>query len=59
MAQSGGYLLAACGPLTFGLLHTMTGGWEPSIWLLLVLVLPELVCGLVAAKPGFVRPRGH
>ncbi|WP_381559512.1 CynX/NimT family MFS transporter [Streptomyces eurythermus] len=56
MAQSGGYLLAACGPLTFGVLRSVTGGWEASIWLLLLLVVPELVCGLLAARPGFVRP---
>ncbi|MFC5659886.1 CynX/NimT family MFS transporter [Streptomyces nogalater] len=56
MAQSGGYLLAACGPLTFGVLHSVTGGWEASIWLLFLLVVPELVCGLLAARPGFVRP---
>ncbi|MGW3647253.1 CynX/NimT family MFS transporter [Streptomyces sp. NPDC000878] len=55
MAQSGGYLLAACGPLSFGVLHSVTGGWEVSIWLLLLLVVPELVCGLRAARPGFVR----
>ena len=63
MAQSGGYLLAASGPLTFGLLHSISGGWETSIWLLLLLVLPELVCGLLAARPGLVRlstrPEGH
>jgi MFS transporter, CP family, cyanate transporter len=55
MAQSGGYLLAASGPLTFGVLHSVTGGWEVSIWLLLLLVVPELVCGLLAARPGLVR----
>jgi CP family cyanate transporter-like MFS transporter len=55
MAQSGGYLLAGSGPLTFGLLHSVTGGWEVSIWLLLLLVVPELVCGLLAARPGLVR----
>ncbi|WP_020419180.1 MFS transporter [Amycolatopsis sp. ATCC 39116] len=56
MAQSGGYLLASTGPLTFGLLHTTTGGWHASIWLLLLLVVPELVCGLAAARPGLLRP---
>ncbi|MEU6573523.1 MFS transporter [Streptomyces sp. NPDC046805] len=55
MAQSGGYLLAASGPLSFGVLHSVTGGWNVSIWLLLLLVVPELVCGLLAARPGFVR----
>ncbi|WP_081655425.1 CynX/NimT family MFS transporter [Amycolatopsis orientalis] len=55
MAQSGGYLLAACGPLAFGLLHTLTDGWKAPIWLLILLLVPELACGLVAARPGFVR----
>lgn len=55
MAQSGGYLLAAAGPLAFGVLHSATGGWQVSIWLLLLLVVPELVCGLLAARPGLVR----
>ncbi|MET9019732.1 MFS transporter [Actinopolymorpha sp. NPDC004070] len=57
MAQSGGYLVAAFGPLAFGVLNSATGGWEAPIWLLLVLVVPELGCGLLAARPGFVRPR--
>ncbi|MFD7506184.1 CynX/NimT family MFS transporter [Streptomyces sp. NPDC059850] len=56
MAQSGGYLLAATGPLTFGVLHSATGGWKPSIALLLLLVIPELLCGLAAARPGLVTP---
>jgi len=56
MAQSGGYLLAATGPLTFGVLHSVTGGWRPSIGLLLLLVIPELICGLLAARPGLVTP---
>ncbi|MGW2331738.1 CynX/NimT family MFS transporter [Streptomyces sp. NPDC001700] len=56
MAQSGGYLLAATGPLTFGVLHSATGGWKPSIALLLLLVIPELLCGLLAARPGTVSP---
>lgn len=57
MAQCGGYLLAACGPAAFGMLHTLTDGWEASIWLLVLLLVPELGCGLVAARPGFVRTR--
>ncbi|GAB3360903.1 CynX/NimT family MFS transporter [Amycolatopsis echigonensis] len=55
MAQCGGYLLAACGPLAFGVLHTLTDGWEAPLWLLVLLLVPELACGLVAARPGFVR----
>ncbi|XVQ10927.1 CynX/NimT family MFS transporter [Spirillospora sp. CA-255316] len=55
MAQCGGYLLAGFGPLAVGVLHSATGGWEVSLGLLLVLVVPELVFGLLAARPVFVR----
>ncbi|MFF7359049.1 MULTISPECIES: CynX/NimT family MFS transporter [Streptomyces] len=57
MAQTCGYLLAATGPLGVGLLHTLTGGWNIPLLLLLLLVVPETVAGLAAARPGFVVPR--
>ncbi|MFA1546417.1 CynX/NimT family MFS transporter [Actinomadura chokoriensis] len=56
MAQTGGYLLAAAGPLAVGVLHDATGGWDVPLVLLLVLVAPEVVFGLLAARPGLVRP---
>ncbi|MES9607608.1 MFS transporter [Actinomadura sp. NPDC000929] len=56
MAQTGGYLLAAAGPLAVGVLHDATGGWNVPVALLLVLVVPEVVVGLLAARPGFVHP---
>ncbi|QXJ23076.1 MFS transporter [Actinomadura graeca] len=64
MAQTSGYLLAAAGPLAVGVLHSATGGWDIPLVLLLVLVVPEIVSGLLAARPGFVqpnpaRPEGH
>ncbi|SNR39220.1 CynX/NimT family MFS transporter [Actinomadura mexicana] len=55
MAQTGGYLLAGTGPLAVGVLHDATGGWNVPLALLLVLVVPEVVVGLLAARPGFVR----
>ncbi|TDD91729.1 MFS transporter [Actinomadura rubrisoli] len=55
MAQTGGYILAGFGPLAVGVLHSATGGWDVSLVLLLALVVPELVFGLLAARPGFVR----
>ncbi len=58
MAQTAGYLLAGFGPLAVGTLHSLTGGWDVSLWLLLVLVVPEIVFGLLAARPGHVRPSG-
>ncbi|MFD0684026.1 CynX/NimT family MFS transporter [Actinomadura fibrosa] len=64
MAQTGGYLLAGLGPLAVGVLHSATGGWDVPLVLLLALIVPELVFGLLAARPGFVqpsatRPEGH
>ncbi|MFI0480572.1 CynX/NimT family MFS transporter [Actinomadura sp. 9N215] len=58
MAQTGGYLLAGFGPLAVGVLHGATGGWNVPLVLLLVLVVPEVLFGLLAARPGFVRPVG-
>ncbi|WP_131737275.1 CynX/NimT family MFS transporter [Actinomadura roseirufa] len=58
MAQTGGYLLAAAGPFAVGVLHGATGAWDVPLVLLLVLVVPEAVFGLLAARPGFVRPVG-
>ncbi|MFC5745015.1 CynX/NimT family MFS transporter [Actinomadura rugatobispora] len=55
MAQGGGYLLAGLGPLAVGLLHSATGNWDVSLGLLLALVVPELIFGLLAARPAFVR----
>ncbi|NKZ03084.1 CynX/NimT family MFS transporter [Actinomadura latina] len=56
MAQTGGYLLAGTGPLAVGVLHDATGGWDVAIVLMLALVVPEIVFGLLATRPGFVRP---
>ncbi|MBL1081129.1 MFS transporter [Streptomyces actinomycinicus] len=61
MAQAGGYLVAAAGPLAVGLLHGVTGGWAVPLLFLLVLVVPEALFGLPAAGPGFVphEPGDH
>ncbi|GLZ16393.1 MFS transporter [Actinomadura sp. NBRC 104425] len=55
MAQTGGYLLAGVGPLFVGVLHTATGGWHVPLGLLLALLVPEIVFGLLAARPSFVH----
>jgi CP family cyanate transporter-like MFS transporter len=49
-AQSVGYLLASLGPLLVGFLHTATGGWAASIWLLLAVVAVLLVSGWLAGR---------
>ncbi|HEY0640412.1 MAG TPA: MFS transporter [Pseudonocardiaceae bacterium] len=50
MAQSIGYLICACGPLLFGLVHDLTGSWNASLALLLVLLLPQLYMGVLAGR---------
>jgi len=54
MTQSLGYIVAGLGPLLVGALHT-TGSWKPSLVLLQVLVVVQVLPGLVAARPGYVR----
>ena len=50
-AQSAGYLVASAGPLELGLLHSVTGGWNIPVALLLVLCGCALVVGVLAARP--------
>jgi len=37
MAQSLGYLLAAVGPLLFGVVHDVTHHWSASLFILLIM----------------------
>ncbi|HLR09845.1 MAG TPA: MFS transporter [Sporosarcina sp.] len=50
MAQSIGYLVAASGPVIFGILFDMTDTWTSSLVLLLVASLILLIVGLGAGK---------
>jgi CP family cyanate transporter-like MFS transporter len=54
MTQSVGYLIAALGPLGFGILHALTGGWAVSLIVLLVVLLAEVVIGFLVGRPRFV-----
>ncbi|RZQ60151.1 CynX/NimT family MFS transporter [Amycolatopsis suaedae] len=56
MAQSVGYLLAAAGPVLFGLLHTAGSGWTAPIVLMCVTAAGQLVVGLVAGRGTVTRP---
>ncbi|MFG1667312.1 MFS transporter [Streptomyces sp. Y7] len=56
MAQTVGYLLAGLGPLALGVLHDMSGGWRVPLVVLIALVVPEAAAGLLAARPGQIRP---
>jgi len=50
MAQSLGYLLAACGPVTFGFLHEHSGGWVGPMLFLVAAGLAMVVCGFGAGR---------
>jgi MFS transporter, CP family, cyanate transporter len=50
MAQSIGYLICACGPLLFGLVHDLTHSWNASLAMLLLLLLPQLHTGMLAGR---------
>lgn len=54
MAQGFGYLLAAAGPLVFGLLHDATGGWTAPLAVLLVVIVAQTVAGAIAGRPRHV-----
>ena len=53
--QSVGYLMAAVGPLGMGVLYGLTGGWALPLSVLCVLLAPQLLLGLLAARPRFVE----
>jgi len=50
MAQSIGYLLASVGPVLFGFLHDITGGWTGSIFVLISAAILQLITGLRAGR---------
>jgi CP family cyanate transporter-like MFS transporter len=55
MAQSVGYLIAASGPVLFGVLHDASGGWSIPLLLLVVLAGVQLLMGYRAGRLGTVR----
>jgi CP family cyanate transporter-like MFS transporter len=55
MAQAGGYVVAAAGPLAMGLLHALTGSWTAPLLFLLAACAAQLVAGLGAARDRLVR----
>ncbi len=53
--QGVGYLLAATGPLTVGVLHDATGGWRVPLIVLTVLSLPQLVAGVYVSRRRYIE----
>jgi CP family cyanate transporter-like MFS transporter len=50
MAQAGGYLIGAAGPLVMGLLYTSTGGWTAPMVFFLAMTVLALPPGLAAGR---------
>ncbi|WP_088838896.1 MFS transporter [Listeria sp. ILCC792] len=50
MAQSIGYLLAACGPILFGILHDWLGSFMVPLIILLLALGVFCICGMGAAR---------
>jgi MFS transporter, CP family, cyanate transporter len=57
MTQSIGYVLGAFAPLAVGAIHGAAGSWTPSLILLLIIVVPELLIGLAASRDRQLAPR--
>jgi CP family cyanate transporter-like MFS transporter len=55
MAQSIGYLVAAVGPVAFGLLHTDGSGWQAPIVLMCAAAAGQVIVAIAAGR-GTVRP---
>lgn len=54
-AQSVGYLIAAVGPFGMGLLFDLTGGWTVPLIALAALTVPQIITGVIAARPSYVE----
>jgi MFS transporter, CP family, cyanate transporter len=58
--QSVGYLIAALGPLSIGLLYELSGGWAMPIGLLLAALLVQTGAGWAIARPRWIEDEaGH
>jgi CP family cyanate transporter-like MFS transporter len=55
MAQSIGYLIAACGPPIFGALFDLSGLWSLSLGFLLVMSVTLIISGSIAGKNDWVK----
>ena len=58
MAQMVGYFIAAVGPVGFGALHQLTGGWVLPLVLLLGCCVVALAAGLGAGRARTLRATG-
>ncbi|MGP4072708.1 CynX/NimT family MFS transporter [Piscibacillus sp. B03] len=56
MAQSIGYLLAAIGPFTVGVIFDLFSSWTPSLVLFIIIATAMFIAGLGAGKDRYVTP---
>lgn len=57
MSQSVGYVIAAFGPVAFGALHSLTGGWIASLALVLAVLAALTIVGVFAGRDRYVLVR--
>lgn len=53
--QGVGYIIAAAGPLAFGILNQLTGGWKVPIFFLLVVSMAAFIPAIVLARPRYLE----
>ena len=54
-AQSLGYMMAAAGPLLFGVLHDLSGGWTLPYVLVFAMLGVQLVAGWRISRPRYIE----
>ena len=54
MSQSIGYVIAALGPILFGALHTVSGGWLVPLLLLLAAFVGQGMIGVAVGRERYV-----
>lgn len=54
-AQSTGYLISIPGPILVGALNQSSGGWGLPVALMIALVVPQVVCGVLAGRNRYVE----
>jgi MFS transporter, CP family, cyanate transporter len=59
LSQGVGYLIGASGPVVIGVLRDVTGSWRAPLVVLLVLLIPQVICGLIAGREGHVDTPGR
>ncbi|QYC44501.1 putative transporter YycB [Nonomuraea coxensis DSM 45129] len=56
VAQSVGYVVAALGPLLFGYLRELSGGWSVPLTVALGVLAAQIVAGWLAGRPATLGP---